>query len=96
MTTFNVKPKSTQESIVKLDHKSHILKLSDTYIGSTDKTSEEIWYYDEASQKVVKGLKTFIPGEYKIYDEIVVNAFDQYVRTFEAKECEHRVKKYSN
>ena len=89
---FNIKPKTTQESIVKLDHKSHILKLSDTYIGSTDKTSEEIWYYDETSQKIVKGLRTFIPGEYKIYDEIVVNAFDQFIRTFEAKECQHRVK----
>ena len=91
-TKFNVKPKSTQESIVKLDHKSHILKLSDTYIGSTDKTTEEIWYYDEHTQKIVKGLQTFIPGEYKIFDEIVVNAFDQFVRTFEAKDCDHRVK----
>ena len=32
-------------SIVKLDHKTHILKLPDTYIGSIENTTENIWNF---------------------------------------------------
>ena len=33
-----------------------------------------------------KGLLTFVPGEFKIFDEIVVNALDQFTRTREKQE----------
>ena len=29
---------------------------------------------------------TFIPGEFKIFDEIVVNAYDQFIRTSESED----------
>ena len=67
--------------IEKLDHRSHILKLPDTYIGSVEKTTEEGWIYNSNDEKIVKKQLNFIPGEYKIFDEIIVNAFDQWVRT---------------
>ena len=35
---------------------------------------------------------TFIPGEYKIFDEIIVNACDQYIRTHENEHCKEKVK----
>ena len=83
--------KSTNDEIVKLDHRSHILKLPETYTGSLEKNSEDKWYFDNEKNKIVKDSKVIIPGEYKIFDEIIVNAFDQHVRT-EAMDSEHKVK----
>jgi len=71
--------------IEKLDHRSHILKLPDTYIGSVEKTTEEGWIYNSHNEKIEKKQLNFIPGEYKIFDEIIVNAFDQWVRTQSTK-----------
>ena len=71
-----------EQEYTKLEHGEHVLKLPDTYIGSTDKQSEELWHLEDG--KMVKKLLTYIPGEYKIFDEIVVNAIDQYTRLKEA------------
>ena len=86
-------PKAPKDEVIKLDHRSHILKLPDTYIGSTDKTKDNIWGYNITSENsensddnsiiFSKENRTYIPGEYKIFDEIIVNALDQYVRTNE-------------
>ena len=74
---------SSSKKFVKLSHEEHVLKLPDSYIGSTEKSTEEMWYYNNQSEKMVKGLLTFVPGEFKIFDEIVVNALDQFTRTRE-------------
>lgn len=81
-----------ESTVVKLDHRTHILKIPDTYIGSVEKTTEETWVNNESDNKIQKKLVNFIPGEYKIFDEIIVNAFDQYVRTMSIKGCEFPVK----
>jgi DNA topoisomerase-2 len=83
--------KSTNDEIVKLDHRSHILKLPETYTGSLEKNNEDKWYFNDETNKIEKGAKVIIPGEYKIFDEIIVNAFDQYIRT-EFIDSEHKVK----
>ena len=64
--------------VIKLEHKEHVLVLPDTYIGSIDKTTEELWHIDESLMK--KTDLTYIPGEFKLFDEILVNSIDQYVR----------------
>ena len=64
--------------VVKLEHKEHVLTLPDTYIGSIDKTTDELWHLNE--NRMVKKNLTFIPGEFKLFDEILVNSIDQYVR----------------
>lgn len=79
-------------TVEKLDHRSHILKLPDTYIGSVEKSSEETWIYMENGDKIQKKMVNFIPGEYKIFDEIIVNAFDQYIRTSIQTDCPFPVK----
>jgi DNA topoisomerase-2 len=48
----------------KLTHREHILKRPDTYVGSLE--------FDPALN--------MSPGMYKIIDEILVNAFDEYIR----------------
>ena len=38
---MKVPPKKTNEDIEKLDHRSHILKLPDTYLGSIENDNDE-------------------------------------------------------
>ena len=68
------------KDIKKYTHIEHVLNIPDTYIGSTDFTTEEIWLYDEKNSKMKKQLINYIPGEYKIFDELLVNALDQNTR----------------
>lgn len=65
----------------KKSHHQHILDRPDTYIGST-KTNEDVrWVYDTSSNKMIWKSVKFNPGLYKIFDEIVVNARDEFVRS---------------
>ena len=73
-------PKNNTQDIKKYTHVQHVLKIPDTYIGSTELTTEAHWVYDESQNKMVKETLTFCPGEYKIFDELLVNALDQQVR----------------
>ncbi len=65
----------------KHSHHQHILELPDTYIGSTKTSEETRWIYDSSSNKMVWRKLMFNPGLYKIFDEIVVNARDEFVRS---------------
>lgn len=65
----------------KLTQHQHILELPDTYIGSTKTNQETRWVYDAGSNKMVWRKLHFNPGLYKIFDEIVVNARDEFVRS---------------
>ena len=45
-----------------------------------------MWYFNKSDRKMTKSLVTFVPGEFKIFDEIVVNSLDQFTRTKEKLE----------
>ena len=64
----------------KLKHEEHILTIPDTYIGSVEKNEGLFWEFNDTDTKVFKKTMTIIPGLYKIFDEILVNAYDQYIR----------------
>ena len=55
----------------------HVLARPDTYVGSLERDIEKQWVMN--SEKTAMELRsiTHIPGLYKIYDEILVNAIDQ-------------------
>ena len=57
----------------------HILLRPDTYIGSVQPTTEPMWVYKEGVGMELKDI-TFVPGFYKIFDEILVNAADNKQR----------------
>ena len=57
-----------------------LLLLLCSAVGSTDKMTQEMWVYDEASDSIVKRMVTYVPGLYKIFDEIIVNAADNKQR----------------
>jgi DNA gyrase/topoisomerase IV subunit B len=65
----------------KHTHHQHILELPDTYVGSTKTNQETRWLYDPAANKMSWRTLHFNPGLYKIFDEILVNARDEYVRS---------------
>ncbi|ETN77909.1 DNA gyrase/topoisomerase IV, A subunit [Necator americanus] len=59
----------------------HILLRPDTYIGSVEYTEKTpMWIYDMQTEKLVMKDIQYVPGLYKIYDEILVNAADNKQR----------------
>lgn len=63
----------------KLSHVEHVYELPDSYVGSVDPTEIETYVINESDEVLHKKI-VFVPALYKIYDEILVNAEDQYVR----------------
>ena len=54
----------------------HILLRPDSYIGSVEKIEDKLWIFDENLDKFVLKTISYVPGLYKIFDEILVNASD--------------------
>jgi len=72
---------ATTRKYQKHTHHQHILELPDTYVGSTKTNEETRWLYDAGANKMTWRKLNFNPGLYKIFDEILVNARDEYVRS---------------
>lgn len=74
------------EAIEKIHQKEleHILLRPDTYIGSVERVQEQMWVVKETenegktSYDMVQREISFVPGLYKIFDEILVNAAGKY------------------
>jgi len=62
---------------VKKTHHEHILDRPDTYIGSCEPVTETQWVFDAAQDRMIERDVTFVPGLYKIFDEVLNNAIDQ-------------------
>ena len=82
----------------KISLKDHILKLPDTYVGDIDIQNEELYTLIklEDSVKISKKEIKYVPGLYKIFDEILVNSIDHISRLkdiMDKKEVEHYVNK---
>jgi DNA topoisomerase-2 len=73
-------PKDDITKYKKHELRDHIYELPDTYIGSVDPAQIETYLYDPAEVKMVKQTITYIPGLYKIFDEVAVNALDHIMR----------------
>ena len=58
----------------------HILLRPDTYIGSTEKYTSPMNVLNPVSKRLEKKEITYVPGLYKIFDEILVNASDNKQR----------------
>ncbi|RDA91634.1 hypothetical protein CP533_0054 [Ophiocordyceps camponoti-saundersi (nom. inval.)] len=77
------KPKSSKsatETYQKLTQLEHIIKRPDTYIGSVEKTDQQMWVFNQTTSQMEYRNITFVPGFYKIFDEILVNAADNKQR----------------
>jgi DNA topoisomerase-2 len=72
--------KSVEEIYQKKTQLEHILLRPDTYIGSVEHHQQAMWVYDEAAGCMVSRTLSFVPGLFKIFDEILVNAADNKIR----------------
>ena len=80
-----VNKKVQEEEHDMLDDISHALLRPDMYIGSVEASMLPMWIYDEETTKFIKSDIQFSPGIYKIFDEIMVNAYDHTIRTKDCK-----------
>jgi DNA topoisomerase-2 len=73
---------SLSKKYQKLSHVEHVLKKPDTYVGSCtpEESLEWVAYHDESNTetpwKFSHKTVTIIPGLYKCFDELRVNALD--------------------
>lgn len=78
VSTFS--SKSVNQKYQKKSHLEHILDLPDTYIGSVDPLSVTVWLFNEETNMMEEQTITYIPGLFKIFDEVLVNANDHKIR----------------
>ncbi|RQM18731.1 hypothetical protein DD237_000945 [Peronospora effusa] len=71
---------SIEQIYQKKSQLEHILLRPDTYVGSIEHVEQNMWILDELQQKMVLKKITYVPGLYKIFDEIIVNACDNKQR----------------
>lgn len=72
--------KTIEEMYQKKSQLEHILLRPDTYIGSIEKHTQALWIYEEESKTMIHRTISYVPGLYKIFDEILVNAADNKQR----------------
>ncbi|KAI3471678.1 hypothetical protein Pfo_028328 [Paulownia fortunei] len=70
--------KTIEETYQKRSHHHHNLLRPDTYISFNVKNTQNLWVYE--GDKMVNRNVTYVPGLYKIFDEILVNAADNKQR----------------
>lgn len=73
------KKKTIEDQYKKLNQREHVLVRPDTYVGVITPQKEEMWIYSNKDNKMIKKEIRYVPGLYKIFDEILVNARDQTV-----------------
>ena len=71
--------KST-ETYQKLTQLEHIIKRPDTYIGSVEFQEKQMWVFNSEQESMEWRSVSYVPGIYKIFDEILVNAADNKQR----------------
>ena len=67
---------ASKQKYQMLSQVEHILKRPDTYIGSVERTEQEMWVYNSETEMMENRKVNYVPGLYKIFDEILVNAAD--------------------
>lgn len=78
---------------VKMNPREHVLARPGMYIGSTEVDKVSAWVISNGSNAAMEKKEVnYIPGLFKIFDEILVNVMDHMVRLKEQNECEKKVK----
>jgi DNA topoisomerase-2 len=69
--------KTIEETYKKVGQVDHILLRPDTYIGDVKLQNESMWVYSDSLDKIIEKEISYVPGLYKIFDEVLVNAGDR-------------------
>jgi DNA topoisomerase-2 len=84
------------DSYTKKTQLEHILLRPDTYIGSVEKQTQQMWVFEQETSQIVNKNITYVPGLYKIFDEIIVNAADNKQRDSSMSRIEVTIKPEDN
>lgn len=78
--------KTIEEKYKKYTDREHVLKRPDTYVGSMRSTPAKLYTCAniESNELIMQEFE-YIPALYKIFDEVLVNAYDHYIRCYMAK-----------
>tara|TARA_B110000261_G_scaffold132212_1_gene148575 strand:- start:763 stop:4203 length:3441 start_codon:yes stop_codon:yes gene_type:complete len=68
------------EKYVKMNPEQHVLARPGMYVGSMEKDEFNTWVLDDSNEKMIKKNIKYVPGLYKIYDELLVNILDHMKR----------------
>ena len=55
----------------RISQLEHVLLRPDSYVGSLDETTQPMWVWDREKEAIVQREITYVPGLYKIFDEIL-------------------------
>ena len=72
--------KPVEEVYRKMTQLEHVIARPDTYVGSVQMQSEKMWVWSDEQEMMINKQINFVPGLYKIFDEILVNAADNKQR----------------
>lgn len=88
--------KNLEDTYQKKTLVEHILLRPDTYIGSTLHSEEMMWIKREECDHFELRKIQFVPGLYKIFDEIIVNAADNFQRDATTNRIEISINRKTN
>jgi DNA topoisomerase-2 len=63
-----------------MDPREHVLARPGMYIGSVEVDKTSMWVLNENKTEMMKKEVDYIPGLFKIFDEILVNVLDHIIR----------------
>lgn len=69
-----------EDKYKKYELREHIYNIPDTYIGSVNANTLDMYVLDDSTKKMEYKSITYVPGLLKIFDEVIVNAIDHSVR----------------
>jgi len=75
-----MREKTIEETYQKKTPLEHILLRPDTYVGSIEMEKSARWVLREGNLKFTNEEVLYVPALYKIFDEVLVNAADNYQR----------------
>lgn len=71
---------SIEQKYQKLEHREHVLKRPGMYIGSIQPEVGVMEIFDDVVNKIIRKEIKYTPGFLKLFDEVLVNAFDHTTR----------------
>lgn len=71
---------SSNNKYVKMDPREHVLARPGMYIGSIEVDNTSMWVLNLNKTEMMKKEVDYIPGLFKIFDEILVNVLDHIIR----------------
>lgn len=74
---------NVSKKYIKLEQHEHVLKRPDMYIGSIQQDQVDTWTFK--NNQMSRSEISYIPGLYKIFDEILVNSIDHTIRLQELR-----------